>query len=86
MQHEQLGLGTARPQARDGVGLAVELPGAHDEWQALAKSVSELRVEGQVVALPLRAAVVHDTTGENVGSPRRCSWFCWGAGQGSARR
>ena len=53
MQHEQLGLGTvlARPQARDGVGPAVELPGlrhvvdAHDEGQAACKErVSKARL------------------------------------------
>ena len=91
VQHQQLGLGTvlARAQACDGVGPAVELSGlrhvvdAHDEGQAARKKcVSELRVEGQVEALPPRAVVIHGAAGEDVGKVRVNTGLlgCW-AGQ-----
>ena len=82
------GLGTVLPRAQghNGVGPAVELPGlrhvvdAHEEGQAACEeSVSELRVEGQVMPPPPRAIVVHAATWEDVGRigidtmPRRLS-------------
>ena len=76
MHYQQLGLGAvlARAQPCDGAGPAVELPGfrhvvyAYEEGQAACEeSVSELRVEGQVMFPPPRAIVVHAAAWEDVG-------------------